>query len=267
MTTRVPQLAEVISVAIRSKIRDVHVAIPARVESYDKVRQTVDVQPMIMDVDTDDDGGEIKQTLPIINRVPVMFPRGGSYFITWPIAKGDFVQLVFNERSIDQYAESAGGASDAIVDPVHTHSHDLSDAVAFPGMYPFKKSIADIDDVNMVLGKDVGKSKVIIKDASIEVRSPGGTTLVIDDTSAEVRVTGAATMRLTGKDSTAAMVVGDGAVHTAIYEHLSTFWSTFKIWADTHIHPTGMGPSGPTVAPAPSLPANIKSNKISFPDG
>lgn len=37
-------------------------------------------------------------------------------------------------------------------------------------------------------------------------------------------------------------------------------FSSLKTWADTHIHPTGVGPSGPPAAPSPT-PSDVKSSK------
>ena len=89
--------------------------------------------------------------LPVLPRVPVVFPRAGDFFLSLPIVKGDRVLLVFADRSLDQWVD-AGREGDA----VDGRTHDLSDAVAIPGLYPTSEKLADAHAANMVLGKDGG---------------------------------------------------------------------------------------------------------------
>jgi len=75
-----------------------------------------------------------------------------------------------------------------------------------------------------------------------------------------------------GKDADAVLTLGDGAVHAAIVEKLETLWGLLKTAMDAfdaHVHPTGMGPSGPP-SPISAIPAwdtAINSTKVEFPDG
>jgi len=249
---RTPTLEDVIDLAIDQRLCNLHTAMPGMVEAYDPIEQTVDVKPLIKNVQTDEDENEIEDELPVLSKVPLMFPRGGKFFISWPIAVGDIVLLVFCERSIDTYTATDGTKP---VDPVDMRRHDLSDAVAFPGFYPFKNAIKDIDDANLVLGMDDGKAKIIIEEAAVEVKLDNG-----------------ATMRLEGKDSAAKATFGDGAKSIAIADHLQTLWGQLKTQMDifdAHIHPTGVGPSGPPnpLAAIPAYNTSINSTKVKIPDG
>ena len=46
---------------------------------------------------------EIPKPLPVIQSVPVLFPRTKLSFIHFPIEVGDYVLLIFLERSIDKF--------------------------------------------------------------------------------------------------------------------------------------------------------------------
>lgn len=157
---RTPTLAEVIRAAMDHRLRQVHVALPGRVESYNAEEQRADVQPMIQELTPTRAGGELLESLPVIPSVPVAFPRGGGYFLTFPIKAGDFVTLVFAERSIDTWVAGDGAEKN----PDDFRTHDLSDAIAIPGFYPFGQSVGESAiDADLVMGKD-GGSTIHIKD-------------------------------------------------------------------------------------------------------
>jgi len=79
---------------------------------------------------------------------------------------------------------------------------------------------------------------------------------------------GGAGVDVAGKDADATTTLGDGAVSAAIAEHLQEYIDNkVKIAFDTHIHPTGMGPSGPPTKPLDPYESNITSSKLVFPDG
>lgn len=137
-------------------LTDVHTAIPAQVVAYDNAAQTVDVQPMIKRVVVDDDGNELVESLPQITGVPVAFPSGGGYMVTFPIQANDFVMLVFSERPMDTWL-SSGQESD----PGDLRHHDLSDAVAIPCIRPTSKAFTSSLANKMVIGKDGGPQLVI----------------------------------------------------------------------------------------------------------
>ncbi len=163
-TQRTPELEDVIRLALEDAQSKLHVALPGRVEAYDAVKQTVDVKPLLKNSFIDDDGEDVVEELPVINSVPVQFSRGGGFFLSFPIVKGDHVLLVFNERSIDKF--QTGGGDD--IDPVDTRMHNLSDAVALPGFYPDSKALGDAHSSNTVLGKD-GATQIHVADGKIEL--------------------------------------------------------------------------------------------------
>jgi hypothetical protein len=67
--------------------------------------------------------------------VPVHFPSGGGYGLTFPIKSGDHCLLMFSERCIDNWFVNGGTAP-----PDDFRQHDLSDAFALVGFSPQSSS-------------------------------------------------------------------------------------------------------------------------------
>lgn len=134
MSNPTPTHAGIIANAMDKRLARVRVALPGRVEAYDSSSGAVEVQPLIQDgePDPDNNGERATRRLPKLLGVPVMFPGSGSYRITWPVNVGDTVLLVFSSSSLE-YWLAVGGE----VDPADDRRHDISDAVAIPGLFDF----------------------------------------------------------------------------------------------------------------------------------
>jgi hypothetical protein len=108
-------------------------SMPARVESYDKVRQKISAQPLIKR-EYSDDLGDHAERLPIVPDVPVVFFGSGGYSDTVPVTRGDTVLLVFASQSLDRWLVRGG-----VVEPGIRGG--LADAVAFIGLRDFAHPI------------------------------------------------------------------------------------------------------------------------------
>jgi hypothetical protein len=148
---RTLSLREVLEKAVDSSARALRVAMPARVEKYDAGRQSVDVKPLVQDWYEDEQGARRSVSIPVISQVPVVFPGAGGFRLTFPIQSGDTVLLVFTDRSIDKWLHAGGE-----VDPVDIRMHQLSDAVAIPGLHPFTSSWTSASTSAATLGRDDG---------------------------------------------------------------------------------------------------------------
>lgn len=157
-SSRSPNDTELLNMAIESWLSDVHTCMPGKVDSYDPATQQATIKPLVQRRIVHEDGSEALEPLPSITNVPVVFLRAAGFFMTFPIVKGDFVTLHFCETSIDNYMSGIGEDTD----PDEFRHHDLSDAIAVPGFYPFKKSISDISSENLVIGKDNGGAQIHI---------------------------------------------------------------------------------------------------------
>lgn len=239
--SRTPEWPEVLDIAISSFIRDVNVSLPGRIESYDETLQKATVKPLVKRLLADENGEEILETLPVLPGVPVVFPRGGGFFISMPVKPGDFCLLVFNSFPIDKYI--AGDGKDTNPDDFDTHN--MSDAVALMGFAPFSKAIAGADPDNLVMGKENGP-QIHLADDKIELGEKGSGDWVTKDSLNQAEL-------------------------SRLKSELDAFKSTF----DAHTHTlaisaeAGSGGSGTAAAPAsgfppPSSPGSTKSDLVTL---
>jgi len=154
-------LTDAVRYAIIQELTNVHTALPAQIVQYDYTKQKAQVQPVLSKRYTN---GEV-QELPLINNVPVIFPRAGGGSLTFPVVEGDTCLLVFIERSTDIW-KSRGG----IVAPTDPRKFDLSDPVAIMGLFPFTEDSFAENNEDVVL--TFKGSKVVIKqDGSIQLNT------------------------------------------------------------------------------------------------
>jgi hypothetical protein len=96
--------------------------------------------------------------------------------------------------------------------------------------------------------------------------------LTIAQAALELKLGMGATFKVEGKDALAKLTLGDGLRSALIAEAWQIFWDgPFMAWAAAHIHPTGVGPSGPpdpsTPGPFPPYATSLAtSTKVKFPD-
>lgn len=147
---KTPTLAHLLKTAIEHRLLDVHTALIAKVERYDAEQQLVDVAPVLKRSIKTLDGEWAHEFLPVLCDVPVLFPRAGGFFLSFPIQAGDFVQLIFNEASIEAWlTDKAPGA-------LCSQRFSLEGAVALPGVFPFNKALPGAHAENLVLGQEQG---------------------------------------------------------------------------------------------------------------
>lgn len=120
-------LPQIFNNSVWSILSGIHTALPGIVKSYDPITNKATIQPALNKAY---ESGEIP--MPILENVPIMFQSGVNFSINFPITEGDYVLLIFCERSIDLW-KSVGGQ----VTPDDPRKFALSDAVAIPGLMPF----------------------------------------------------------------------------------------------------------------------------------
>ncbi len=151
--SRSPTLAEVIRAAMDCRELEFHTSLPCRVEKIDKAGKFVDVKPLLRRRFVNPDGTEIDESLPVIPRVPIAWPRAGKFFVTFPIKPGDLVEVVITEASRDAFQASGGEETD----PDDFRRFDLSDAWAYPGGgHPDSNALKNFDPDDLVIGVDGG---------------------------------------------------------------------------------------------------------------
>ncbi len=89
-----------------------------------QIAPTVSVQIAQQQVTSvEPDGTKNIKEYSVLLNVPVYFPSGGGFTLTFPIAKGDECIVLFNDRNIDDWVTHGAG-----LPPATGRLHDLSDA-------------------------------------------------------------------------------------------------------------------------------------------
>lgn len=148
-----PTLTDTLRTAIESYLITLNTAIPGKIVSYDPSLQSATVQPLFKRTFT---SGSVVD-LPQITNVPVQFPRTASSHIHLPLSGGDPCLLIFAQRSLDPWKQSGG-----CVDPDDDRRHDLSDAIAIPGVSAFNNPF-EVSDPEAITIKN-GDTEIIVKD-------------------------------------------------------------------------------------------------------
>ncbi len=170
---------------------DVHTFIPGIVDSFDPIKQIAKVQPTISRIFI----GDVVKPLPLCINVPVMFPRAGSFAITFPVKHGDECALAFSERAIDTWMQSGG-----VQKPLDRRKHDLSDAIAILGLYNQNNVIGSFATDGLVLRNESNNTRITIKDGEIVVDAPL-MTVNVPETEWNGNITHTGNMNRTGNTS------------------------------------------------------------------
>lgn len=158
---------------VDAAIKNLHTCLPGIVVAFDSAKQTAQVQPAIQRVFRDT--GAIN--LPVCVDVPVVFPGGGDYYLTFPVAPGDECLLIFGERCID-FWYAYGGTQPA---PDYRF-HDLSDGFAFVGLNSQPRVIPSFNTTGAELRHRSGSARIRLHADSVEIIAPSGVNIVGDVT-------------------------------------------------------------------------------------
>lgn len=119
---------EAMRAALDGRQSNIWTAMPGIIQSVNLTAMTCEVQPAIQGK-VQDDTGEIQTVdLPLLVDVPLVFPSGGGFILTFPIAVGDEVLVCIASRCIDSWWQLGG-----VQVPMEARMHDLSDGFAIPG--------------------------------------------------------------------------------------------------------------------------------------
>lgn len=148
-------------------------ALPAFVESFDAAKVTVTAQPTIQAQVRDQAGNWSNVALPLCGDCPVVFPGGGGYGLTFPLAQGDEGLLVFASRCVD-----AWWAYGEIQPQQVFRMHDLSDGFFFPGVFSQPRVPAAVPSAGVQLRSNDGEAYIEIAGHAANLRFPGDVNLV-----------------------------------------------------------------------------------------
>ncbi len=128
--------------------------LPAQVIATD--RKTVSVQPLISMITT---SNEIVQRS-VIPSIPVQWPGGGGFVMSWPLRAGDFGWIKSNDRDISLFLQSLRRGSPVSSPPNTARKWSFSDAVFIPDTMGNGVNIAGGDAANAVIQNLAGTVKI-----------------------------------------------------------------------------------------------------------
>jgi len=127
-------------------------AMPGIIQSVNLAAMTCEVQLAIQGVGYDDQGNENWQNISILPDVPICFPSGGGFTISFPLKQGDEVLVIFAARCIDSWWQNGGYVNK----PIELRMHDLSDAFAIPGPRSQPRKVGGLSATDLQITNDAG---------------------------------------------------------------------------------------------------------------
>jgi hypothetical protein len=181
---RVGSMDEVLLATQDSLQAKMWTALPAIVQSWNRTENTVVAQPSIEAQVRNLSGVWTNTKLPLLLDVPVVFPGGGGFTMTFPLAVGDEVLVVFASRCIDAWWKYGGIQVQAFL-----RMHSLSDGFAIPRPTSVPRVPGSISAANVQIRADDGATVIEMTPADvINITAPGGVNIV-----GNLRVTGSVT--------------------------------------------------------------------------
>lgn len=163
--SRSPSFAEMLTSIFKAELAEVRVCLPGKITAVSGDGGRVSVQPQLKDRFLESNGTLEEVSLPVIQNVPVQWPRAGNAALTFPLEAGHFVTLFFSDKDMTKWLLNGTETS-----PDNNRNHHLSDAIAVPGLYPFGEPFTAYSDSNIVLGFDNGK-QVHVKPSEVSLGS------------------------------------------------------------------------------------------------
>lgn len=175
-----PRLPTYIKSIQERRERSMQTAFPAKVVGWSASTNVVELEPQFIETWVNRDGTRESepQDYPNIENVPVLFPRSGSWSITFPIETGSYGLVVCTKYALDVWRSQGQprdpgdirrfGMSGAVFHPVNLHPNDTT--LAQDNGDTLSSSIMEIGDLSettqfVALANLVNSELSSIKDA------------------------------------------------------------------------------------------------------
>lgn len=142
---------ETIRMAFQSMEAALWTAIPGIIQSFNAEAMTCVVQPAIQAKQRNKLGVISNVTLPQLLDCPVIFPAGGGFALTFPLAKGNECLVIFANRCIDAWWQQGG-----VQPPMELRMHDLSDGFVLAGVFSQPNKLSGISTTSTQLRTNGG---------------------------------------------------------------------------------------------------------------
>lgn len=169
---------------------NLHTCIPAIIVDFDATKQRASVQPSVKQLIRQDSGEKI--TFIDVNRpqsldVPVHFPQGGGFSLTFPIVAGDECLLIFGERDIENWKNFGG------IQPASKQQQfEVEDSFALVGFSSLPQVIPNFSTTDVQLRNEAATQTISLRaNSDIDI-----------DTTANVNITTSGTTNITSTGET-----------------------------------------------------------------
>lgn len=164
-------------------------ALPGYIDTVDLSKMTCSVQLGIQTSLRDPKGNITWNSPQIVTNVPLIFPNGGGFTLTFPVKRGDEVLVVFSSRCIDSWWVSGGKDNQQI----NMGMHGVSDGFAIFGPRSQPHLLPSISATTVQLRTEMGDTFVEITDNKVvNIAAPNGVNITGDTViTGDVRVHGA----------------------------------------------------------------------------
>lgn len=152
-------LKSIIENIIKKLIGEIHTTSIGVIEKFDPETQLATIQPAINYLDYFDKGKEYTLTdtkYPLLVNVPVIFPGGGDWHLTFPVKKGDECILMYTERSIGNWKKFGGVGDQSSLG----RRHSMQDAIAIVGVNSKVNPLPQFNDTEPELRNRDGDIKL-----------------------------------------------------------------------------------------------------------
>lgn len=225
---------EVLRIILDAWQGNIWTAMPGIVDAFDAVlgtcKVTVAIKGKLRKVDASGarTGDYEDVVIPQLVDCPVVWPRGGPFALTFPVAAGDEVLCVFASRCIDAWWESGDVSAQA-----ELRMHSLSDGYAILGVGSKPRALADVSTDSVQLRTEDGA--VFVEVSADGVRIKG-------DLIVEGGMTFDGDINATGNITADGDIAADGEV--------TAMASGPSVTLSQHLH-TSASPGSPTSTPTP----------------
>ena len=229
-TERLNDQEEALRTVFDGMARGLWCAMVCTVTAYDATRGTVQVQPAIQAMVSDEKGNVTPTTIAPLSDVPVVYLGGGNFVATFPIQVGDEALVIFADRCIDWWFQYGG-----VQKPAAPEAHSLSDGFAIIGPRSLARKLSNVSTSNAQLRSLDGTTHIELTPAGqANVVAPAGINLTGPVTiNGSLLLNGVATgaggtfsigsdVATTGKVTATGEVAGAG-VHLSTHLHSGIF--------------------------------------------
>lgn len=187
-------LGNIITEAIKTAVRAARVGLPGRIVSYSSVTQTAEIEIQLeIPLMKLDGRNEVKrgqheyEALPTLHGVPVGHPRGGGFFVHFPMVKDDFVWVMFSDLSMDEFTKTG-----RVSKPVDIRSHELfpyalpASDPSLPNKLPILPAPLPSDE--LVIGREGGSEIRFKQNDEVHIAGEAGFLSRADRTEAQLQI-------------------------------------------------------------------------------